>query len=212
MSDNQEGTQREASAMTDTPDYRLQLFLAYDQAVALADSVNATQLHDPTPCSAMDVSALLDHLVFAARRTAQLGRGETPTNDPAASPHVELDDVPSAIRVAASESKEGWSDDASLTRTITMPWGETYSGAALVGMYLTEIATHGWDLASAIGATDLLDEELGVDALACAQASVRDDFRNAEGMPFGPQVEPPAEATSWERLAAFMGRTPRSDR
>jgi hypothetical protein len=48
-----------------------------------------------------------------------------------------------------------------------------------------------------------------VDALACARASVRDDFRNAEGMPFGPQVEPPAEATTWERLAAFMGRAPR---
>jgi uncharacterized protein (TIGR03086 family) len=196
--------------MTDTPDYRLQLFLSFEQAVALCDAVNSSQLQEPTPCPAMDVSALLDHVVFAARRAAGLGSGEAPSSDDAGIPHVELGDVPSAIRVAASESKESWHDDASLTRTITMPWGETYSGADLVGMYLVEIATHGWDLASATGTTNLLDEQLGADALACALSTIRKDYRNAEGHPFGPEVEPPAEATDWERLAAFMGRTPRS--
>jgi len=196
--------------MTDTPDYRLQLFLAYDQAVAVASAVNASQLHDPTPCPAMDVSALLDHLVFAARRAAGLGRGETPLPDDAVHAHLELEDVTTALRVAASESKEGWSDDASLARTITMPWGESYPGGALVGIYLIEIATHSWDLASATGSAGLLDEQLGADTLACAKASIRVDYRNAEGNPFGPEVEPPAEATSWEQLAAFMGRTPRS--
>jgi uncharacterized protein (TIGR03086 family) len=193
--------------MTDTPDYRLQLFLANDQAVALADAVNASQLHDPTPCSAMDVSGLLDHLVFVARRVAGLGRGETPTDDTI--PHLEFDDVTSALRVAASESKEAWGDDVSLTRSIMMPWGDTYSGADLARMYFVELATHDWDLASATAATNLLDEQLGADALACAPLTIRADYRNVEGNPFGPEVEPPAEATSWERLAAFMGRTPR---
>lgn len=195
--------------MTDTPDYRLDLFLAFDQAVALSDAVNATQLNDPTPCAHMNVSQLLDHLVFAARRAAGIGRGETPTSEVVA-PHVELDDVPSAIRVAASEAKQGWSDDSSLTRTITMPWGEAYTGAQLAGMYLVELATHDWDLAAATGTIDLLDEELGEDALAVAKATIREGYRNAEGNPFGPEIEPPMEATSWERLAAFMGRTPRS--
>jgi uncharacterized protein (TIGR03086 family) len=195
--------------MTDTPDYRLDLFLAYDQAVALADAVNAAQLNDPTPCAQMDVSQVLDHLVFAARRAAGLGRGEMPTSEVVA-PHIELDDVPSAIRVAASESKQAWSDDASLVRMITMPWGEEFTGAQLVGMYLVEIATHGWDLATATGTTDLLDEELGEDTLTVAKATIREGYRNVEGNPFGPEIEPPMEATSWERLAAFMGRTPRS--
>jgi uncharacterized protein (TIGR03086 family) len=197
--------------MTDTPDYRLDLFLAYDQAVALTDAVNASQLSDPTPCTQMNVSQLLDHLVFAARRAAGLGRGETPTSEVVA-PHVELDDVTTAIRVAASGAKEAWGDDASLDRTITMPWGETYTGAQLVEMYLVELATHGWDLASATGTIDLLDDELGEDALACAKATIKEGYRNAEGNPFGPVIEPPMESTSWERLAAFMGRTPRSFR
>ncbi len=194
--------------MTETPDYRLQLFLAYDQAVALTGAVGSSQLHDTTPCPAMDVAAMLDHLVYAARRAAGLGRGETPAADLTA-PHVELADVPSAIRVAASEAKQAWSDDASLTRTITMPWGETYPGAVLVGIYMVELATHGWDLASATGTINLLDQELGEDALACAKVTIRSDYRNAEGNPFGPEVEAPIEATSWESLAAFMGRTPR---
>jgi uncharacterized protein (TIGR03086 family) len=196
--------------MTDTPDYRLQLFLACDQAVALSDAVNASQLHDPTPCSEMDVSLLLDHLVFAARRAAELGRGETPTGDDANVAHLEFDDVPSALRVATSECKEGWDDAASLARTITMPWGKAYAGPELVAMYFVEIATHGWDLAAAIGSTDLLDEQLGEDALACAKANITSEHREVEGSPLGPEVEPPAEATAWERLAAFMGRTPRS--
>ena len=194
--------------MTDTPDYRLQLFLTYDEAVGLSDAVNSTQLHDPTPCPGMDVSALLDHLIWAARRTVGLGRGETPSPDSTA-PHIELDDVTSAMRVAASESKEAWGDDTSLTRVITMPWGQEYSGAALVGMYLVELATHSWDLAFATGTTGLLDERLGADVLACAKATIRSEYRNAEGNPFGPEVEPPAEATTWEQLAAFMGRAPR---
>ena len=33
-----------------------------------------------------------------------------------------------------------------------MPWGEEYTGAALVDMYLAELAAHAWDLARAIRA------------------------------------------------------------
>lgn len=192
-----------------TPDYRIELSLAFDQSVALAEAVNASQLSSPTPCSKMDVAALLDHLVFAATRAAGLGSGDAPSSEDSA-PHVELADVPSALRVAASKSKSAWSDDASLTRTITMPWGESYTGAELVAMYLVELATHGWDLASATGNLDLLDEELGEDTFVCAKATIREDYRNVEGNPFGPEIEPPAEATGWDSLAAFMGRTPRT--
>ena len=38
-----------------------------------------------------------------------------------------------------------------------MPWGEEYTGATLVDMYLAELAAHAWDLASATGQLDKLD-------------------------------------------------------
>jgi uncharacterized protein (TIGR03086 family) len=156
----------------------------------------------------MDVAALLDHLVFAARRAAALGRGETPAADGTA-PHLELDAIPKAIQEAGDEAKAAWAADDALERTITMPWGETYPGAALVGIYLIEIATHSWDVAFATDNTTLLNDEVATAALSCAQASIKAEYRTLDGNPFGPEVEPPADATTWERLAAFMGRQPR---
>lgn len=194
--------------MTPSPDLRPQLAAAYEQAVATTSAVREEQLGDPTPCPKMNVSDLIDHLVFAARRAAGLGRGEVPAVESSA-PHIELSDATAALRAAALEANEGWADDASLSREVTMPWGETYPGAALVGIYLVELATHGWDLAFATGTTDRLDEDLGAATLECAQASIKPEYRTDEGEPFGPEVTPPDEAGAWERLAAFMGRTPR---
>lgn len=195
--------------MADNPDLRPQLFDAYDQALELAYAVRPGQLGDPTPCPAMDVGGLLDHIVFAARRAASLGRGAVPALEFPA-PHIELAEVPEALREAAAEARAAWADEESLARTVTMPWGEAYPGAALVGIYLVELATHSWDLAFATGSVGLLDSGLGEVTLACAEANIRPDYRNPEGNPFGPQLEAPADASVWERLAAFMGRQPRT--
>jgi uncharacterized protein (TIGR03086 family) len=156
----------------------------------------------------MDVGALLDHTVFAARRGVALGRGQAPSIDDVA-PHLELGDVPGALREAAGHAREAWGDDAALGRSITMPWGETYPGAALAGIYFVELTTHSWDLAFSTGNTGLLDEQLGTAALACAQAAIKPEYRSNDGNPFGPEVAAPGDATDWERLAAFMGRRPR---
>ena len=90
-----------------------------------------------------------------------------------------------------------------------MPWGETYPGSALVEMYFVELSAHSWDVAAAVERTDLLDDDLGRAALDCARATISPAFRNEQGMPFGPEVESPSDATPWEGLAAFMGRSPR---
>jgi uncharacterized protein (TIGR03086 family) len=78
-------------------------------------------------------------------------------------------------------------------------------------MYLVELAAHAWDLAFATGQVGRLGPALAGPALQAAKAIVKPGYRNAdgEGSPFGPEVEPPAGATLWERFAAFMGRQPR---
>lgn len=189
-------------------DLRPELEAAYAQSVTVSGAVRAEQLGGATPCAKMDVSELLDHLVFAARRAAALGRGEATAFESSA-PHVELSDVPDALRAASADAAAGWSDDASLDRVVKMPWGEEYPGRALVGMYLVELATHAWDLAVATGNQHLLDADLGAVALACARASIKPEYRTEDGEPFGPEVPAPADATDWERLGAFMGRQPR---
>jgi uncharacterized protein (TIGR03086 family) len=194
--------------MAEVPDLRPQLASAYEQAITVASAVRPGELGQSTPCPAMDVGALLDHTVFAARRAAALGRGQAPSTADTA-PHLDLGEVPQALKEAARDAREGWADDAALSRVITMPWGESYPAAVLVGIYLVELSTHSWDLAFSTGNTGLLDEELGASTLTCAQMAIKPEYRTADGNPFGPELAAPDDATVWERLAAFMGRRPR---
>ena len=91
-----------------------------------------------------------------------------------------------------------------------MPWGEEYSGATLVDMYLAELAAHAWDLARATGQIHKLEPSLALPALEGARAMIKPQYRNMvePGAPFGAEVYPGPGADDWERLAAFMGRDP----
>ncbi len=193
------------------PDRRGTLFDSYENAAVIVSATDAEQLGHPTPCPKYDVAKLIDHLVEAGYRAAALGRGQVPPpgDEP---PHVELSDAPRQLRRAAREAAEAWADDSALSSKFTVPWGEEYSGATLVDMYLAELAAHAWDLAQAIGQLDRLDPHLGLAALDGAQALIRPQYRNMveTGAPFGSEVTPPPDADDWERFAAFMGRDPRA--
>ena len=71
-----------------------------------------------------------------------------------------------------------------------MPWGEEYSGATLVDMYLAELAAHAWDLARATGELDRLDPSLALPALHGARAMIKPQYRNMvePGTPFAAEV------------------------
>lgn len=195
--------------MPDPSDHRDQLVTAYEQAAALAEAIPTEALERPTPCAAFDLGTLLGHAVYAARRGVALGRGERLGSDDADSAGpIEPRLAAELLRQAAADAKLAWADDARLEARIEMPWGEVYSGAMLVDMYLLELVTHGWDIARASGQLERLDESLVPAAMACAKATIAEEYRGGE-MPFGPIVEPPPDATAYEQLAAFMGRQPR---
>jgi hypothetical protein len=81
------------------------------------------------------------------------------------SPHVELSDAPGQLRLAAKGAAQAWGEDSRLSSRFTMPWGEEYTGATLVDMYLAELAAHAWDLARATGQLDGLNPSLALAAL-----------------------------------------------
>ena len=199
----------DAAADTDS-DRRRVLFESYENAAVIVSGIGTDQLAGATPCPKYDVAALIDHLVEAAYRAAALGRGETPPPGDG-SRHIDLTDAPGELRRAAMEAEEAWADGARLSAAFTMPWGEQYSGATLVDMYLSELATHAWDLARATGQLGRLDPSLAVPALAGAHAMIKPEYRDMlePGPPFGAEVAPPPDADGWDRLAAFMGRDPR---
>jgi len=195
----------------DDHDRRHTLLHTYENAAVIVSAIEDGQLAHPTPCPGYDVAGLIDHLVEAAHRAAALGRGQAPPPGDH-SPHVELADAPGQLRKAASEASAAWADEAALSSTFTMPWGEEYDGATLVAMYVAELAGHSWDLAYATGQLERLDPSLGLPALEGARAMIKPRYRDmgGPGVPFGPEVTPPPGADDWERLAAFMGRDPRA--
>jgi len=201
-----------AGGMTDTTnpepataDRREALVTAYDHAAEVVAGVRTDQLAGPTPCPDYDVATLVSHLVGAGWRAVALGRGETPTGEEF--PRVELSDAARQLRRAGAEAARAWSDER-LGSTTTMPWGETYSGATLVDMYLSELMAHAWDLAVATGQAPGCDEDLAAAAEAAARGMLRPEYRDmmGTGNPFGAEQPAGDGATTLERFAAFMGR------
>jgi len=103
---------------------------------------------------------------------------------------VELSDAPGQLRHAAEDAAQAWDDDSRLSSKFTMPWGEEYTGATLVDMYLAELAAHAWDLARATGRFDELDPSVAVTALEGARAMIKPEHRNMvePGSPFGEEA------------------------
>ncbi|MGA3149558.1 MAG: TIGR03086 family metal-binding protein [Acidimicrobiales bacterium] len=193
------------------PDRRSTLLASYENAAVIVSAIDPELLGHSTPCPNYDVAGLIDHIVEAGHRAAALGRGQAPPRGDEAS-HVELSDAPVQLRRAAEAAAEGWGDETALSSRFTMPWGEEYTGATLVDMYLAELAAHAWDLARATGQLDRLDPSLALPALDGARATIKPQYRNmvGSGVPFAAEVPPPPGADDWERLAAFMGRDPRA--
>jgi uncharacterized protein (TIGR03086 family) len=195
----------------DEADRRSTLVAAYENAAMIVAGIRAEELGDPTPCHNYDVAGLVDHLIEAGHRAAALGRGQVPPAGDRSS-RVELSEAPGQLRRAAEEAAQAWGDESQLSSMFTMPWGEEYSGATLVDMYLAELAAHAWDLARATGQLDRLDGSLPVPALIGARAMIKPEYRDAmgPGSPYGAEVSPPAGADEWERFVAFTGRDPRA--
>jgi uncharacterized protein (TIGR03086 family) len=197
----------EEEQMTDT-DRRAELARNFTHAVTIVAGVSSDQLGDPTPCPDYDVAALIDHLIAASWLGVALSRGESPASTEF--PHIELADAPDQLRRAGQAAEAAWSDDARLAAPVTMPWGQIWTGAALVELHVTELAAHAWDLAASTGQLDRLDPGLAPSALDAAWAMLKPESRNSAGNPYGAEVEAPPDATDWERFAAFMGRQPRT--
>ena len=160
---------------------------ALDQLTSIADRVQPDDLDRPTPCTDWTVADLLDHLLVSTDNfTRQAEGGEADWK--AAPPEVE--DRATALRSRAETLHSAW--DAS---------EESAQAASFAG---PEFAVHGWDLATAIGAADDLDDAVAEDALAVMRQGLTEDNRAPS---FGPEQSVPESANAYARLAAFAGRT-----
>ena len=181
---------------------------ATDRVAELLAGVDDEQLALPTPCGTATVGDLLDHLgMFASNfvEVARKGLDEVTSTPPPAFDARNLE-VGWRDRLATDLDAlaDGWSSPAAW-RGSTWVAG-MHMPAEIVGVIaLDELVIHGWDLAIATRQPyDPPGDE--VDA-ALTFVSAFDAPR--DGRLFGPVVEVPPDAPSFERLLGLTGRDPR---
>ena len=185
-------------------DPRPLLGAALDQAGAVIATVNPEQATLPTPCDDYDVNQLIGHMQAVVRRIGVVLSGQPFWSVPR---ELETSDWLADWAAGRAATDAVLADDSCLTREVTVPWG-TVAGASAAASYIGELSVHSWDLATALGRTDMLNDALATAALPAYMDKVPAEPRGPE-IPFGPVVEVGDDATPYERLVAWTGRDPR---
>jgi uncharacterized protein (TIGR03086 family) len=187
-------------------------FEAFDRAIvstaAVVKGINAEQMSAPTPCTAWNVQALLNHVLGTLWLGAGL-LGDRPPQHVMAPGGLPVDDLhggdPAAAYAEASAAAlAAASTDDALLRTHPTPLGEM-PGPVLAGFTTLDIFVHGWDLAKATGQNTDLDADLAAHVLGFAQQTITDNTRAPR---IGRAVPVAADAPAIDRLVAFLGRQP----
>jgi uncharacterized protein (TIGR03086 family) len=190
----------------------LDLAPAAHEVERLLQGVNDDRLGDPTPCTGTPVAGLLDHLMgltlaftWAANKQSPPGGGP-PGPGPAGSENLDPDwraKLPGRL----SDLVEAWREPAS--------WeGMTEAGglrmpAEVMGLVaLDELVMHGWDLARATGQSFGCDPASAEAVLAFTSESARPERADSREGLFGPVVEVPEDATTFDRALGYAGRDP----
>jgi uncharacterized protein (TIGR03086 family) len=195
---------------------------AVQTALPVIASVRPDQLDLPSPCFEYDVKGLMAHLVFVLHRVAALGRGdEAFAPNSMADAVIEHHDWVADWKAAAAKVDAAWADDAKLESTVVLPWA-TMTGAEMLGMYVSEITTHTWDVAKATGQDPDWDEavcRLALDAMhrdlpMADRTPMWDEFKahapaNFQfDAPFANAVAVPVDAPLIDQLVGWTGRQP----
>jgi uncharacterized protein (TIGR03086 family) len=186
---------------------------ACEQAARVIQGIRPEQLDAATPCPDWDTRALLNHFVGSSLMMATCGRRGTiagATSGPeavAAMGDLVGDDPVSAYASASAEARTVFTDDDALSSVWKLPFGDI-PGAAALQIHFMETVGHTWDLAKATNQLNSLDPDLAVSALQVAQNVIQPAFRSETGDPFAAPVEVAANASAYDRYAAFLGRNP----
>ena len=175
------------------------------EAARVVSKIPEGTLNAPTPCGDWDLRTLLNHTIlwtsYSAERRAH---GESVAEDLmnkdfTADPGFRADYARQINKaVSAWSVPEAWAG----TRNVM---GDATPAADVGAMLLMETALHGWDVARATGQEFDVDDTTAnaLEDIVQAQAEL---FRKYQG--FADAVEPPENATAFERALTLSGRDP----
>ena len=163
--------------------------------------IAAGQWGAPTPCTGVDVRALVNHLVAGNLGFVSLVYG-TPRPDGDAD--LLGAEPAEAFRTAAASLTTALGSPGMLDRTYPLPFGQV-PGLGLIEIRLIEHLGHGWDLARATRQPAPFPDDLAERGLAVARRQLENRTAGVRA-PFGAEVEVSSDAPAIDRLAGFLGR------
>ena len=174
---------------------------AFANTGRLVDGVSPDQWDAATPCTAWDLRALVNHLTWVVEMFGAAAKGDGPPHERGSD--VLGDDPAGAFHRAADTAIGAWRSRGT-AGALRIPIGELPAQVAL-GINMTDVYVHGWDVARATGQDAKLDDRICAELLAFLPAAVPPGARERA---FGPIVDVPADAPASDRLLAYCGRVP----
>ena len=159
--------------------------------------LGSSDLTKQTPCSEFDVAALSDHLLRSITLIGEAAGAAIPMRDNTAS-------LEEQISAAARPALDVW-HSRGLGGSI--PFGPNEVPATMMaGILSLEFLVHAWDYATATGRRVEVPDTVAEYVFAIAKRTISPDARTQVG--FDDAIDVADNASPFERLIAFTGRTP----
>lgn len=159
----------------------------------------------PTPCTDWTVRDLVNHIVGEQLWVPDVLAGRTVDEVGDKFDGDQLHDDPlSAWSTASQTARSAWLSPGAVERTVHLSYGD--APAEEYGWQMTtDLAVHGWDLATALGGDAGISDELASTLLAYVEPQL--SLWSGSSM-FATPVPVPDDATPPTRLVALLGRQP----
>jgi len=166
-------------------------------------AVQADQLQAQSPCQSWDVAGVINHVVDANWHFAARLKGE----EAAEGQNWAQGDYMAAFDESAAACLEGFQQEGIMDQMVAMGFADM-PGQAVMGIAMTDVFTHGWDIAKATGQSTDLAPELAAGILQASRQMIQPEFRGPEDSPspFGAEQQCADDACAADQLAAFLGR------
>jgi uncharacterized protein (TIGR03086 family) len=184
----------------------LLLEMSVSYALRAVQPVTPELLSRPTPCRGWDLRMLLRH---ASESLAALSEGIEAGRvglDPAAEDGGLPADPARAFRDRACQLLDAWTSPSRQRQVIEIA-GCPLEASVMAAAAALEVAVHGWDISRACGQRQPIPPAIATDLLVMAPVLVP---RTGRHPLFAAPVTVARTAGPSDRLAAFLGRTPRA--
>lgn len=167
--------------------------------------VGLTDWDSPTPCTDWTVRELVNHIVVEQLWVPDMLAGHTVADVGDKFDGDQLHDDPIGHwQEASSTARAAWLAPGATEGTVALSYGD--ERVEEYGWQMTtDLAVHGWDLATALGADAGIPDELATTLLAHIEPQVA--AWSGTGM-FAEPVPVPDDAPAPARLVALLGRRP----